>query len=157
MANAIAGTSKLLLSHSGQVLSRPVAFKFVLDLTQAQAQQSSRFAGTSRLTFNLHLGRVKDHLTARTGEREQGVEPSDMTPALSWSKFSCINEMNAWKNGELDYSLVNNDGSRGLSRRREVSTDLFETASVDVAQALDNCSNSKKGSRQGPSVGFPPF
>ena len=25
----------------------------------------------------------------------------DLTPSLSWSKFSCINEFNAWKNGQL--------------------------------------------------------
>jgi putative transposase len=145
------------VSHTGQVLSRPVTFKFALDPTQAQAQQFFAFAGTARLTFNHHLGRVKENLTLRAHEKERGLDRADMTPSLPWSKFSLINEVNAWKNGELEYSPLNEDGLRGLSWRGEVSTDVFETASVDAAQALANWSNSKKGSRQGPRVGFPRF
>lgn len=46
---------------------------------------------------------------------------------------------------------------RGLPWRHEVSADVFETASVNAAAALENWSDSKKGARAGKVVGFPRF
>ena len=71
--------------------------------------------------------------------------------------MSFINECNAWKNGQLDTSPVNEDGTRGLAWRHEVPADLFECASVDAAQALANFSNSVKGVRKGKKAGFARF
>ena len=144
-------------SHTGHDLTRSVAFKFALDPTSEQCDQLRIFAGAARLTFNHHLARVKDNLTERANEKESGATASDVTPSLSWSKVSFINEVNAWKNGQAPDSPTNDDGTRGLSWRHQISTDVFECASVDAAQALKNWSESKRGVRQGKSTGFPRF
>jgi putative transposase len=154
MADTSKTNVKPLVSHTGLTLSRNVAFKFALDPTQDQTDLFFMFAGASRFTFNHHAGRVKDNLAARAAERTAGVDPAAMTPSLSWSRVSFINEMNAWKNGETTDSPMNEDGSRGLHWRHEVSADVFECASVDAANALANWSESVKGARAGNGSGF---
>jgi putative transposase len=47
--------------------------------------------------------------------------------------------------------------ARGLVWCDQVSADVFETASVDAAQALKNWSDSRKGARAGKAAGFPRF
>ncbi len=71
--------------------------------------------------------------------------------------MSFINEFNAWKTGRLDYSPVAEDGARGLAWRHEVPADVFECASVDAANALNNYRESVMGARGGVKVGFPRF
>ena len=144
-------------SATGVPLTREVAFKFALDPTAAQEQQLLQHAGAARKAYNHHIGRVKANLEQRATERDAGVAEADLTPSLSWSKFSFINEMNAWKNGKAPDSPVNDDGSLGLGWRDQVSADVFECASVDAAQALANWSTSRTGARKGRSVGFPGF
>ncbi len=149
------------LSHSGQVLSRAVTFQFALDPNVEQKILFAKCAGARRFTVNHHLARVKTNLDARSAEREVPSESGDpceqSTPSLSWSAFSFINEFNAWKNGESEDSPANDDGSRGLAWRHEVSGDVFECASVDAARALENFSASRQGKRSGSPVGFPRF
>ena len=81
----------------------------------------------------------------------------DMTPSLSWSRVSFINEVNAWKNGQVPDSPMNDDGTRGLSWRDQVSTDVFECASVVAAQALRSWAESTRGVHHAKSTGFPRF
>jgi len=149
------------ISHTGQVLSRPVTFQFALDPNLEQSILFAKCAGARRYTVNHHLARVKANLNARSTEREMLSECGDScepsTPSLSWSGFSFINEFNGWKNGESDDSLVNADGTRGLAWRHELPNDVFECASVDAARALENFSASRRGARSGSSVGFPRF
>jgi putative transposase len=150
-----------ILSHTGEVLSRAVTFQFALDPNAQQRILFAKCAGARRFTVNHHLARVKVNLDARSAEREvlsasgDTCEPS--TLSLSWSGFSFINEFNAWKNGELEDSLVNDDGTRGLAWRHELPNDIFECASVDAAQALENFSASRRGARSVAAVGFPRF
>jgi putative transposase len=149
------------VSHSGKLLSRSVTFKFTLDPNINQRTDFAKCAGARRFAFNHHLERVKANLDVRELERVRGddgeilIEPK--TPSLSWSGFSFINEFNAWKNGESEDSLVNDDGSRGLSWRHELPAQVFSCASVDAAQALRNFVASKSGRRRGPIVCFPRF
>lgn len=86
---------------------------------------------------------------------------ADLTPALSWSKVSLINHMNAWKDGRAaDTSVtLDEDGNevRGLPWRGEVSMDVSECASVNAAAALANWSKSRNGQRAGKAAGFPRF
>lgn len=111
--------------------------------------------------MNHHLARVKSNLDVCKAERAAFSEGSDSseppTSLLSWSKFSFINEMNAWKRGETLDSPINEDGSRGLSWRHKIPNDVFECASVDAAQALENFSSSRQGKRRGGRVGFPEY
>ncbi len=144
-----------LVSHTDQVLSRAVTFQFALDPTEDQRSLFAKCAGARRFAFNHHLARVKENLDQRAAEKDLPVGPR--LPGISWSWVSFVNEMNAWKNGQLDSSPVNDDGTRGLAWRHEVPGDVFECASVDVARALKNWSDSKRGARKGASVGFPRF
>src|ERR1035437_6608172 len=119
-----------LISHTGQVLSRAVTFQFALDPNVEQKILLAKCAGARRFTVNHHLARVKANLDARSAEREASLDdatPAEpLTPSLSWSGFSFINEFNAWKNGESDDSLLNDDGTRGLIWRHELPGDVFE-------------------------------
>jgi putative transposase len=148
------------ISHSGQVLSRAVTFKFALDPNVEQRIFFAKCAGARRFTVNHHLARVKANLEARSTEREvtsYGTSIELLTPSLSWREFAFISEFNAWKNGKTDDSPFNEDGTRGLSWRHELPCDVFECASVDAARALENFSDSKNGKRSGSPVGFPHF
>ena len=144
-----------MISSTGQVLSRSVTFQFALDSAEEQRVLFAKCAGARRFTFNHHLARVKENLDRRSAEQDLVYGPR--IPSLSWSWVSFVNEMNAWKNGQLDSSPVNDDGTRGLAWRHEVPSDVFECASVDAARALANWSDSKKGARKGAAVGFPRF
>lgn len=148
---------RALVSHTGQILDRPVSFKFALDPNQAQARELFSYAGARRYAWNYHVARVKANLETRAAELDAGKSRDQLTPVLSWSAQSLINHFNAWKRGEAEDSIVNDDGSRGLSWRDQVAADVFECASVDVARALAAFSKSIKGERSGPRVGFPRF
>ncbi len=149
------------ISHTGQVLSRAVAFQFALDPNVEQRILLAKCAGARRFTVNHHLARVRANLDARSIEREVLSESGDpcepSTPSLSWSAFSFINEFNAWKNGLSDDSPVNEDGSCGIAWRHELPNDVFECASVDAARALENFAASRRSERSGTRVGFPRF
>jgi putative transposase len=143
------------------VLSRAVTFQFALDPNLEQRVLLAKCAGARRFTVNHHLARVKANLEARSSERDdltdEGKPRQPSTPSLSWTAFSFINEFNAWKNGKSDDSPVNEDGTRDLVWRHELPGDVFECASVDAAQALENFAASRRGQRSGSQVGFPRF
>jgi putative transposase len=143
------------------LLSRAVTFQFALDPNLEQRVLLAKCAGARRYTVNHHLARVKANLEARSSERDdltdEGTPRQPSTPSLSWTAFSFINEFNAWKNGQSDDSLVNEDGTRGLAWRHELPGDVFECASVDAARALENFSASRRGERSGTPAGFPRF
>ena len=150
-----------VISHAGHVLSRAVTFQFALDPNVEQQVLFAKCAGARRFTVNHHLARVKANLETRSVERDVlsavGEPFGPTTPSLSWTAFSFINEFNAWKNGHVDDSPVNEDGTRGLAWRHELPNDVFECASVDAARALENFSASRCGTRRGKPVGFPRF
>jgi putative transposase len=158
-------TAPSLVSHTGVPLSRTTTFRFTLDPNRAQHQQLLSHAGAARLAFNHHIGRVKANLGQRDAERSYGVPETALTPSLSWSKVSFINEMNAWKDGRSPDARVSLDADgtvvRGLAWRGEVSADVFECASVNAAQALANWKKSRTGQQAGKGsgrqVGFPRF
>ena len=158
---AVKEPSRVLVSHTGVPLSRPTTFRFTLDPSREQHRRLLAHAGAARLAYNHCIGRVRANLSQRDAERSYGVGQADLTPPLSWSKVSFINHMNAWKDGRATDANVSldEDGKqvRGLPWRGEVSTDVFETASVNAAQALANWSKSRTGARAGKAAGFPRF
>ena len=153
--------SPQLISHTAAPLTRSTTFRFTLDPNLEQHQRLLAHAGAARLAYNHHLGRVKANVWQRAAERSYGVAEADLTPSLSWSKVSFINQLNAWKDGRAPDACVSLDGDgnevRGLAWRAEVSTDVFECASVNAAAALANWSKSRKGERAGKAAGFPRF
>lgn len=150
-----------LVSHTGVPLTRSTTLRFTLDPNREQEQQLLAHAGAARLAYNHHLGRVRANLDQRAAERSYGIAEPDLTPALSWSKVSFINHMNAWKDGRAPDARVTVDAEgnevRGLAWRAEVSADVFECASVNAAQALKNWTDSRNGARAGKTAGFPRF
>jgi putative transposase len=137
-----------------------VTFQFALDPNIEQRILLAKCAGARRFTVNHHLARVKANLDVRSDERAAAVDVTKselVTPSFSWSRFGFINEFNDWKNGKSDDSPVNDDGTRGLSWRHELPADVFECASVDAAQSLENFAASRNGERGGAPVGFPRF
>jgi putative transposase len=158
---AVEKPSLVLVSHTGVPLARSTTFRFTLDPNRAQQQRLLAHAGAARLAYNHHIGRVKANLAQRDAEHSYGVAESDLTPPLSWSKVSFINHMNAWKDGRAADAGVSLDEDghevRGLAWRAEVSTDVFECASVNAARALGNWSKSRTGARAGKAAGFPRF
>lgn len=58
-----------------------------------------RYAGARRYAYNHHLARVRDNLETRAAELDAGVARDHLTPGVSWSKFSFINEFNQYKTG----------------------------------------------------------
>jgi putative transposase len=150
-----------LVSHTGVPLTRATTFRFTLDPTSARSEQLFQHAGAFRKAFNHQVGRVKANLDQRAAERSYGIPDSELTPRLSWSKVSFINHMNAWKDGrdpsaEL-HTLEDGTVVRGLPWRDQVSADVFETASVNAAQALKNWADSRSGKRAGKQVGLVRF
>ena len=141
----------MLVSHTGVPSSRPVTFVFTLGQTPEQDQACFRHAGEFRLAFNHHLARVQANLDQSAAEKTYGIADADLTPALSWSKVSFINHVNQWKDGRASDAPVTtfDDGTavRGLAWRETVSADVFETASVNAAQALANWKQSFTGQR----------
>ena len=107
-----ANAGQVLVSHTGHRLTRPVAFQFTLDPTRAQAQDFFRCAGAARFAFNHHIATVKANLTCRSHQRAMGMPAESMTPSLSWSVQSRINDFNAWKNGQAHNSPVNEDNKK---------------------------------------------
>lgn len=141
--------NKHLVSQTGHALVRRVSFRNALDVTDGQSQLLCSYAGARRFAYNHHVGRIKANLDARDAEGKAGVVKEQMTPPLSWSAQSFINEFNAWKNDKLPTSPVGDDGGRGLAWRGEISADVFECASVDTARAFTHFSESEKGARAG--------
>jgi putative transposase len=151
----------VLVSHAGVPLTRATTLRFTLEVNAEQHGWLQAHAGAFRLAFNHQLGRVKANLDQRAAERSYGVSDAELTPGLSWSKVSFINEINAWKDGRAPNTpvAVDDAGSvvRGLPWRGEVSADVFETGSVNAAQALANWADFRTGTRAGKPAGFPRF
>jgi len=116
-SKADTGRSKPLISATDVPLTREVAYRFALDPTQAQEQTLYAYAGAARYAYNHHTARVLANLNQRQAEATYDVEADDRTPSLSWSRFSFINEFNAFKNGQLPTSPAGPDGTSGLPWR----------------------------------------
>ena len=151
------GRQGVLRSHTGVKLTRDVTYRFALDPTHAQAGQCRMYAGAARYTFNHHLARVKANLSQREAERTSGIADDELTPSLSWSAFTFINEFNSFKNGTLPSSPTKDDGTVGLAWKNEGAGDVFESASGNAATALKNFTEPGDGTRAGKPAGFPRF
>jgi hypothetical protein len=113
---------------------RHTTFRFALAPTPEQARTLARHCGASRFAFNQCLQLVTDALA---GEK---ADPSVRVP---WSSFDLINAFNRWKasEGAGRVFAVAPDGTTtkqvtGLSWRKEVSSQVFEEAGVDLSRGL---------------------
>jgi putative transposase len=120
------------------VLDREVSFRFALALTAEQEHLAWQLVGTRRFVYNQLLDGVHARIDARAWEAELGAKP--WTP-WGWGKLDLIRLVKAlW--AEHSWLAV-------------VPWDVAECAAVDLATALKNYSESRRGDRKGRRVGFP--
>jgi putative transposase len=127
---------------------RHTTFRFALAPTPEQARTLARHCGASRFAFNQCLQFVTDALAAKE---------ADLSVKVPWSGFDLINAFNRWKASEDAgrVFVVAPDGTAttqvtGLSWRKEVSSQVFEEAAVDLSRGLARYA--QRGNRR---VGFP--
>jgi len=120
------------------LLDREVAFRFALDLTSEQEHLAWQLVGSRRFVYNRLLDGVHDRMTARVWEAELGAEP--WTP-WGWGKLDLIRQVRALRAAHPWLAAQ--------------PWDVAECAAVDLATALKNYSESRRGQRKGRPVGFP--
>jgi IS605 OrfB family transposase len=121
-----------------------LAYRFALDPTPAQERALRSHAGAARAAFNWGLARVKAVMDQRAAEATYGLAAGDLTPAISWSLYSLRKEWNTAKDTVAPWW-------------GECSKEAFSTGLDQLARALKNWSDSRKGKRKGKPAGFPRF
>jgi putative transposase len=125
------------------------AYRFALDPTLAQQQALCSHAGARNFAFNTMLAAVKANLDQRAAEKTYGLAGDELT-CLGWSMRSLRNEWNRIKHAVA----VREDGTQWWDQN---SKEAYASGCQSLANALENWSQSHKGRRKGPSVGFPRF
>jgi IS605 OrfB family transposase len=121
-----------------------LAHRYALNPTLGQERALRSHAGAARVAFNWGLARVKANLSQREAERSYGIADEDLTPCLSWSLYGLRKAWNAIKDTVAPWW-------------RECSKEAFNTGLDQLARALKNWADSKRGKRKGRPVGFPRF
>jgi putative transposase len=121
-----------------------LAYRFALDPTPAQERALRSHAGAARVAFNWGLARVKANLAQREAEKSCGITGDGLTPPLSWSLYSLRKDWNAAKDEIAPWW-------------GECSEEAFSTGPDQLARALKNWGDSRKGKRKGQAAGFPRF
>ena len=121
-----------------------LAYGFALDPAPAQERALRSHAGAARVAFNWGLARVRAVMDQRAAEATYGITGDDLTPALSWSLYSLRKDWNAAKGTAAPWWA-------------ECSKEAFNTGLDQLARALKNWAESRKGQRKGKPAGFPRF
>jgi putative transposase len=121
-----------------------LAYRYALDPTPAQERALRSHAGAARVAFNWGLARVKAVMGQREAERSYGIAEADLTPPASWSLYSLRKDWNAAKDQVAPWWA-------------ECSKEAFSTGLDQLARALKNWGDSRKGARKGKPAGFPRF
>jgi putative transposase len=121
-----------------------LAYRYALDPTPMQERALRSHAGAARVAFNWGLARVKANLAQREAETSYGLTADELTPSISWSLYSLRKDWNAVKATVAPWW-------------GECSKETFNTGLDQLARALKNWTDSRKGQRKGTPVGFPRF
>ncbi|HEY1668937.1 MAG TPA: IS607 family element RNA-guided endonuclease TnpB [Trebonia sp.] len=121
-----------------------LAYRYALDPTPAQERSLRSHAGAARVAFNWGLARVKANLAQREAEKSYGITGDGLTPPVSWSLYSLRKDWNAAKDEVAPWWP-------------ECSKEAFNTGLDQLARALKNWDDSRKGKRKGKPAGFPRF
>ncbi|HET6187858.1 MAG TPA: IS607 family element RNA-guided endonuclease TnpB [Trebonia sp.] len=121
-----------------------LACRYALDPTPAQERSLRSRAGAARVAFNRGLARVKANLAQREAEKSHGITGDGLTPPASWSLYSLRKDWNAAKDEVAPWWP-------------ECSKEAFNTGLDQLARALKNRGDSRKGKRKGKPAGFPGF
>jgi putative transposase len=120
------------------------AYRFALDPTPRQVRDLLRHAGAARVAYNWGLARIKANLDQRAAERSYGIAETDLTASLNWSLYSMRKDWNQAKTQVTPWWA-------------ECSKEAYNTGLDQLARALKNWADSRKGERKGHRVGFPRF
>lgn len=126
------------------------AYRFALDPIPAQEEALRSHAGARNFAFNTMLAAVKANLDQRAAEKTYGLHEDELTPCLGWSMRSLRNEWNRLKHAVA----VREDGTPWWG---ENSKEAYASGCQSLANALENWSQSGKGRRNGPGMGFPRY
>jgi putative transposase len=126
------------------------AYRFALDPTSVQEEALRSHAGARNFAFNTMLAAVKANLDQRAAEKTYGLAGFELTPSMGWSMRSLRNEWNRIKH----VMAVREDGTPWWE---ENSKEAYASGCQSLANALENWSQSRKGRRRGPRLGFPRF
>ncbi|HET6810952.1 MAG TPA: hypothetical protein VFH50_08090 [Acidimicrobiales bacterium] len=136
-------------------MSRKTTFRFTAVDDAALNQVFARHAGARRFAYNQCRRMVTEALQARKADPDLPVP---------WSGYDLINAFNSWKVSEAAGRVfaVDSTGSAEIARtgliwRSEVCSGVFEEAAVDLGRGLAAYSDSRRGVRRGPKMGFPRF
>ncbi|WP_350275240.1 IS607 family element RNA-guided endonuclease TnpB [Kribbella sp. HUAS MG21] len=120
------------------------AYKYALNPTPRQARYLDGHCGAARKAFNWGLGRVKAVMDQRAAEGSYGIPHQLQTPAISWSMYSL---RKAWNHAKADVAPW----------WAEYSKEAYASGLTQLAAALKNWHDSRRGMRAGRAVGFPRF
>jgi putative transposase len=120
------------------------AYRFALDPTPRQVRDLLRHAGAARVAYNWGLARIKANLDQRAAEGSYGIIDDDLTPVVGWSLYAMRRDWNQAKEQVAPWWA-------------ECSKEAYNTGLDQLARALKNWSDSRKGARRGRRIGFPRF
>src|SRR5664280_2068075 len=115
-----------------------------MDPTPSQERALRSHAGAARVAFNWGLARVKANLSQREAEVTYGIGKDDLTPYIEWSLYGLRKDWNRAKGTFAPWWA-------------ECSKEAFNTGLDQLARALKNWSDSRRGKRRGRAMGFPKF
>ena len=115
-----------------------------LDPSPAQERMLRSYCGASRFAYNWAIDQVIYNMRTRSAEREAGVSETDLTPSISWQRYSLEKAFNAAKQDVAPW-------------HHDVTCHSFYSGIKSAAKALENFTDSRAGSRKGQSMGFPKF
>ncbi|SDN03148.1 transposase [Lentzea albidocapillata subsp. violacea] len=120
------------------------AYRFALDPNSGQEQALRSHCGGQRRAFNWGLARIKANLDQRAAEKTYGVAEDEPTPPVSWSAYGLRKDWNRAKDTVAPWWAEN-------------SKEAYASGLANLATALGNWADSKRGARKGHGFGFPRF
>jgi putative transposase len=120
------------------------SYKYALDPTPRQARLLDGHCGAARKAFNWGLGRVKAVMDQRAAETTYRIPAELLTPAISWSMYSL---RKAWNQAKATVAPW----------WAEYSKEAYASGLTQLAAALKNWGESRKGKRAGRVMRFPRF
>ncbi|WP_036013885.1 IS607 family element RNA-guided endonuclease TnpB [Lentzea albidocapillata] len=120
------------------------AYRFALDPNSGQEQALRSHCGGQRRAFNWGLARIKANLDQRAAEKTYGVAEDEPTTPVSWSAYSLRKDWNQAKDTVAPWWAEN-------------SKEAYSSGLANLATALGNWADSKRGERKGHRFGFPRF
>ncbi|MEV4732780.1 IS607 family element RNA-guided endonuclease TnpB [Saccharopolyspora sp. NPDC049426] len=118
------------------------SYRFALEPSPAQAEALRSHCGAQRFAYNWGLDLIKVVMGQRAAEASYGIGEEDLTPSLSWSAYSLRKLWNTVKDELAPWWAEN-------------SKEAYSSGLANLATALKNWRDSRKGKRKGARVGFP--